>query len=102
MDAHGDGNYVDSGETPTGVGRCLRGHQFCPALHSHYRRNPHRSGEVFARQYGAGQYPSIDAEKPPPEWGGVCEGWAITGLSLADAEKPPPRWGSVCDAMLAC
>jgi hypothetical protein len=37
MDAHGSGNYVDSGETPTKVEIEL------------HRRNPHRSGEVFAR-----------------------------------------------------
>jgi hypothetical protein len=47
---HGEKHSIAAGETPTGVGRCLRGYR----LQQHQGHvsaqgiNPHRSGEVFA------------------------------------------------------
>ncbi len=36
-------------------------------------------------------------EKPPPEWGMLCEVRAFDSLAQAQLEKPPPRWGGVCE-----
>jgi hypothetical protein len=35
--------------------------------------HPHRGGEVFARYRLVGFESILPLEKPPPEWGGVCE-----------------------------
>ncbi len=64
--------YGAVGETPTGVGRCLRG--------------PDCEGRGFC------------LEKPPPRWGGVCDG-PVGDIAISHQEKPPPRWGGVCDAL---
>jgi hypothetical protein len=83
------------------------------------RRNPHRSGEVFARGLTMVRSTRQLPEKPPPEWegvcepiylqsarvvekpppkrGGVCEPRAARLARLAGCEKPPPRWGGVCE-----
>ncbi len=36
-------------------------------------------------------------EKPPPEWGGVCELLTRGELCPWPSEKPPPEWGGVCE-----
>ncbi len=38
----------------------------------------------------------LGAEKPPPEWGGVCELTEDLWRALR-WEKPPPQWGGACE-----
>ena len=59
------------------------------------RRNPHRSGEVFARAVVTESSTNQTREKPPPKWGGVCE--YLRQFAGKGLEKPPPKWGGVCE-----
>jgi hypothetical protein len=42
-------------------------------------RNPHRSGEVFARGKLVRSVSMVQTEKPPPKWGGGCEAGSQDG-----------------------
>ncbi len=84
-------------ETPTEAGRCLRGHGCSLACCQHSgRKTPTKVGRWLRRGRGD-QFDVIGREKPPPEWGGVCEGQAASGGHDITMEKPPPKWGGVCE-----
>ncbi len=47
------------------------------------------------RETGIGGQLAVLGEKPPPEWGGVCE--TVTSKAVGWPEKPPPKRGGVCE-----
>ncbi len=61
-------------------------------------RNPHRSGEVFARPAGGSAWKLPLREKPPPERGGVCE--AVSANVAHDRiGETPTEVGVLCETL---